>query len=317
MAFKHSSSFKRCATVCILVVSSLATVACSVTPNDEQSKDYSETTESADQSAPAYEPSLEGLLGRVDRINSNKLILLPHTPQLSAPLKAKLTAQIKAIKKAGANVGILMIDTETGQGLAYNAETQFYGASTIKGPYVVAINKFLADDVTEADETLMYNAIEASDNEAYIALRTNYGDDLFSFFADNANAPDIDREEYYPYLSTKELTALWAEMYDYFFLNPNDRAETTRDFFTSPYNSFIYQSLGDEYTTYTKPGWIDIDPIARNDAGIIETDDGTYLLAIMSTAFNEEEKLMDLTTTMDEIHQDLKEATSEVNAQKP
>lgn len=166
----------------------------------------------------------------------------------------------------------------------------------------------------------MYNAIDASDNEAYIALRTNYGDDLFSFFADNANAPDIDREEYYPYLSTKELTALWAEMYDYFFLNPNGRADTTRNFFTSPYNSFIYQSLGDEYTTYTKPGWIDIDPIARNDAGIIETDDGTYLLAIMSTAFNEEEKLMDLTATMDEIHQDLtasKKTTSEVNEQKP
>lgn len=112
MAFKHSRSFKRCATVCILVVSSLVTAACSVTPSDEQTEDYSETTESADQSVPAYEPSLEGLLGRVGRINSNKLVMLPHTPQLSAPLKAKLTAQIKAIKKAGANVGILMIDTE-------------------------------------------------------------------------------------------------------------------------------------------------------------------------------------------------------------
>ncbi|QJC21132.1 hypothetical protein [Arcanobacterium buesumense] len=47
------------------------------------------------------------------------------------------------------------------------------------------------------------------------------------------------------------------------------------------------------------------DYLAFNDAGIVESDDGTYVLAVMSTAFNDTETLVDLVTVLDKIHQEI------------
>ncbi|QRV02254.1 hypothetical protein JTE88_00380 [Arcanobacterium phocisimile] len=253
----------------------------------------------------SFDPSLESLISRVDSLEASNLNDLYQSDLLSEATADRLAHAIETIESTQSQVGFVMVDITTGTAISYNSEAEFYGASTIKGPYIVAISKFLPDSITGSDKALMRQAITVSDNDSYFSLRSNYGDELFAFFADTANAPDINREEYFPHLTPKQLTKLWVENFDYFFVYPNEQADDTREHFTSPYNSFIYEALKDTHPTYTKPGWIDLDLIARNDAGIVETENGHYLLTIMSTAYDQVEELMDLTKALDEIHQEL------------
>ncbi|QJC21133.1 hypothetical protein [Arcanobacterium buesumense] len=113
--------------------------------------------------------------------------MFPENISLSEPTLAELNAVLSNIEEKELSVGFVMIDIASGYGISYQPDAEFYGASTIKGPYVVAVNKFLPDEVNESDTALMHNAIDISDNDSYTGLRDRYGDDVFAIFADNVN----------------------------------------------------------------------------------------------------------------------------------
>lgn len=71
---------------------------------------------------------------------------------------------------SGTSVAFLMMDLTTGAGVSYNADSYFESASTIKGPYIAALNMYMPW-VLESWAGTMYETILNSTNETYAALR--------------------------------------------------------------------------------------------------------------------------------------------------
>lgn len=67
-----------------------------------------------------------------------------------------------------------MIDLTTGAGVAYNADWRHNSASTIKGPYVVALNKLWPWELANS-ESDMFTTLNVSSNFTYANLCNRYG----------------------------------------------------------------------------------------------------------------------------------------------
>ncbi|MCH9275702.1 class A beta-lactamase-related serine hydrolase [Bifidobacterium amazonense] len=69
-------------------------------------------------------------------------------------------------------------------------------------------------------------------------------------------------------------------------------------------NSTIHMALGGQYSVYTKAGWIngEGDYYALNDAGIVRSSSGDYVLAVMTSAADEYELVSGLVSMLDTIH---------------
>lgn len=215
-----------------------------------------------------------------------------------------LISAIDRILGGGKSVGFVMIDVITGQGISYNADSFFYSASSIKGPYVAAINKYCPGGVTGWAADIMYPTIGISSNEGYVALRDAFGSWPMAQLEYSVGDCAFPAARNYVDMTPRDLAKLWVSIYDYFYVNKNENSDWCSSLFTSPLNSFIHWALGNESTTYTKPGWISSGPgyIARNDAGIVDSPHGRYVLAVMSTAYGWDESLQNLVRAIDAVH---------------
>ncbi|MFD0704243.1 hypothetical protein ACFQY8_00530 [Alloscardovia venturai] len=77
------------------------------------------------------------------------------------------------------------------------------------------------------------------------------------------------------------------------------------NYYVNPTNSFIQQMLSPSgIGTYTKAGWIDDDQyfLAQNDAGIVKSRQGDYVIAVMSTAYERYDALSSLVSALDAAH---------------
>ena len=87
-----------------------------------------------------------------------------------------LYGAIRAFEQSGHGVGFMMIDLTTGAGVSYSPDRKFYSASTIKGPYVAAVNEqrpWLLSGYSNS----MWSTINYSDNNGYAHLRSSIGPD--------------------------------------------------------------------------------------------------------------------------------------------
>ena len=75
-------------------------------------------------------------------------------------------------RQSGYNLGFMMVDLKTGQGVASSSEQFFYSASTIKGPYVASINKYDPGSAW-AYSGIMQQTIGISSNSGYATLRNS------------------------------------------------------------------------------------------------------------------------------------------------
>ena len=218
-----------------------------------------------------------------------------------------LVSAIDSILYADKSVGFVMIDVVTGKGVSYNADWFFYSASSIKGPYVAAINKYYPGAVSNRVANTMHSTITVSSNEGYAALRNEFGSWPMAQFEYLVGDCAFSASRNYVDMTPRDLAKLWVGMYDYFYENRNENSDWCASLFTNPLNSFIHDALGGSYTTYTKPGWISYGPgyIARNDAGIVDFSLGRYVLAVMSTAYGMDSSLRNLVNAIDAVHAEM------------
>lgn len=224
---------------------------------------------------------------------------------LTSPQVKKVQSILQRFHENGSNVSFIVLDLNTGNVFSLNSEDSFYGASTIKGPYVAALNKFSPEMVDEYTESVMENTIQWSSNEDYENLHYLYGNGDMYDMTEYTDVSDsiIDEYNWYPYLTATELTKLWIGTYIYFFEDTNENSEWCQSLYTDSRESFIHSALGDNYTVYTKPGWYsDWEDVSRNDAGIVMADGHDYILTIMSDAFDSYDDLEDLAAALDETH---------------
>ena len=131
---------------------------------------------------------------------------------------------------------------------------------------------------------------------------------------------ELGRTKYW-WIPVADLAKMWVLGYDYLFGTDAMRAQPATnaeafynaaltdssrqwfaDYYTHTLNSFINQGVGG--TTYTKAGWNDINEyvLAQNDAGIVKSDTGDYVMAVMSTAYGRYDLLSDLAHSLASVH---------------
>ncbi|WP_062709132.1 serine hydrolase [Streptococcus halotolerans] len=105
----------------------------------------------------------------------------------------------------------------------------------------------------------------------------------------------------YPYITANELAKLW-ERNDRFF-QTTSVGKTMSTWFESPNLSPIHANLSAQYNTKSKAGWIGLPGYhAANDAGVVTTPKGRYVLAITSDADGKLSLLNSLVTTLNNIY---------------
>lgn len=203
------------------------------------------------------------------------------------------------------DVGFMLVDLDSGKSISYNADTEFYSASTIKGPYVVSVLNRSPDAAKSFWGTIQEILVNSS-NDDYNRLRNTYGKTPMELWCEAAGVDTEVADNYYPAITAEELCKLWIQNYEYFTTAEN--GETVAKWFQKPDKSPIHSVLGGKYTTQTKAGWIEGTTDyyqAASDAGIVYADSGTYAVAIVSNGRSNLTLLNTLIEALDAAHDEM------------
>ena len=224
---------------------------------------------------------------------------------ISPAASASLQNAINGFSARGWDVGLIMVDLNTGKGLAYNADWDCYSASSIKGPYVASLaaqNPALLGGNTAS---VMERTITVSDNNAYASLRSSFGAAPIQNWCRQVGVDANKLSDWYVNYSARDLGLLWTRNYEYFFGSAAYH-EQLRSWYRSPLNSPIANTVGRHYESYSKPGWhFTMGRNSTNDAGIVFAPNGCYLLAVMTNAPAQFGSVHSLVWALDTIHNEM------------
>ena len=220
----------------------------------------------------------------------------------------QLTQAIGAFEDKGYSVSFVLHNLSAGQEVSYDAERDYYPASSIKGPYVTSLYQMQVepgavplDDVSElAAATIVY-----SDNDAYRELREQYGSEAFVQWlrdAGVAERPFVTFEDFamanYPRICTRQLAQMWMHVNAY--LNSGtDPARQLRELLSDREVAPIRDAIASTGTpSVGKAGWMDETDEetgampSATEAGVVYTRQGNLLIALMSDAPAEFEDIL-------------------------
>jgi len=218
----------------------------------------------------------------------------------------ELQIAVDVIESQGYDVGFIMVDITTGKCISYNVDEVFYSASAIKGPYVASLAAYLPSYV-EMWQFEMEYAVRYSSNDDYDWLREVFGTEPLYRWCSYVDVQTNRIEEFYPFLTTRELAKLWFQNYQY-FTGDDPNSALIQSFFDSSFNSVIYECLGSSYSVNSKAGWINDDEdwlYAANDAGIVWANGRPYLVVIMSDYPEDVWVLESLVWAIDGVHNEM------------
>ncbi len=145
-----------------------------------------------------------------------------YVPKLSDEEQAAIKKAIEPLSANDQMVGFCMIDLETGSGLAYNIDEKVYGASSIKGPFLIYLCQELLEsgNLSTSDiENQAKDMITWSDNNSYYTLWYAYsdygGNNLANWFKNMGVSTDL-ASVVFPDYSVRESLRLWMNTYLYF-----------------------------------------------------------------------------------------------------
>lgn len=205
----------------------------------------------------------------------------------------------------GYSLGYLMIDLATGKGVARDLDTQYYSASTVKGPYVTSLYKYAFGDnasKAQAYQSHLENAIRYSDNDEYLWLRSSFGTWPIRQLLSDAGVSSSKAYLNYVWYSPRELAKIWVEMYEYF--ENGSAGQQCSSLYSSSAHSAIYNQLGGRYPVRSKPGWYPTEYpyTSTNDAGIVYAGDRPYLLVVLSNAPERFDMLQRVVAALENVH---------------
>lgn len=250
---------------------------------------------------------------------------------------------VAAFGEAGYEVGFVVYDLQTQRGMGYNADGGFFSASTVKAPFVAyvvqdevgegsaSLDEELFEDVvvdgtgimasddvdTYRLEEVLTNAIEHSDNTGYALLRERFDNGGFEAWCAAAGVDAAAWEgEWYPYCTPRDLAKLWLSIGSY-IADAGEYSAWCEALFLQTDSSFLRKALGGTGAVLSKPGyeidtpWLDTIS-ALNDAGVVLSGNGAYVVAIMSDVdyddeyFTDDEYLIvDLASALGDAHNTL------------
>ena len=224
---------------------------------------------------------------------------------LSASVRSQLQRAISQYEGNGKSVSFLMMDMTTGSGISYNIDRQYYSASTIKGPYVAAVNMY-SPWLLQSWSSTMYSTIDYSSNEAYAYLRHSIGDAALNKLIKETNATGFDARSDYVWYSSRDLAKLWVGMGDYLVSNRTNAGWCRSVFGNNSYITSRSALSWKNYPVYAKSGWVDGGITVHNEGCIVMDGNNPYLMVVMSTQSGSQPSYMSsLMSALDRTHGEL------------
>lgn len=259
----------------------------------------------------AMEMGVKELCQICDTAEGQEILELGDMPGLKAETRAAIEQVISEITDKQYEVSFLLLDLQTGQGYSKNPEEVYYGATSIQGPYVVALaekivdageasltdqldgvdevsddsSSTIEDDTVSAGNTLeevMTKTIADSDEEGYEILREKYGADFFGKWLNGGSVETSYAGKQWPSYDARTLTKMWVSIYEY-FQSGRGISDKVKGMFDHSEGSVITQALGSTYTVYAKPGEAGTSADqAWHDAALVMSGEHPYLMTIMT-----------------------------------
>lgn len=229
-------------------------------------------------------------------------------PKLASDETAAIKSAISAVEEYG-DVSLVLINLDTGCGIAYNPDAPVYGAGSFKAPYALYICETfvengafsipgisaLGDDDFYGEgsfvKSLIENAVVNSDNDSFATLRGMYDFQGFDEWITALGATDATYtdESWFPWYSARSSAKLWAEMLEY-WRGGSDTALWLQSLCAETNQSFLRDAtepLGAE--VLNKAGWCsgydyDLDFNSICDAGVVRIGNEFYLASVMTGA---------------------------------
>lgn len=206
-------------------------------------------------------------------------------PMIGNEEQRQITQAAKVIEEAG-KCGFVVLDLQTGAGIAYRAGACPYIASASKAPlafYVLEQADARGQELSEWELEEIAAAIEQSDNDAFESFGFGHMGAAYAEWLENYGVNFEAEYGLYLYASARSLAAIWNDTY-WYLQSGTGNARWLADRFANTNRSFIRNGLADKSARiWNKGGWIASDGMAStSDAGIIECDGRTYLLAIVT-----------------------------------
>lgn len=203
------------------------------------------------------------------------------------------------------NTGFYAIDIETQTSFGYNADRNFFSASTIKAGYALYCFKEIAKGNAEFTDlikytanhyiggsgstqhsiygtlftvkVLLYRMLYDSDNIAYYMLIDYFGLDGYNEMIQNLGCTNtITRANRWGQLTAHELGLVWQEIYH--FKDSCEEGEILWSYLTGNLYNEIKTAVSGYDTVAHKSGWNDD---SCHDAGIVMSD-SPYIVVVMS-----------------------------------
>ncbi|MGI6536280.1 MAG: RICIN domain-containing protein [Eggerthellaceae bacterium] len=216
--------------------------------------------------------------------NAKKIKMMNAGYSLSKSHLAGLKKAVNGIHRYGCNVSFVVVDMQTGEGFAYDADKVRPAASTVKCTYITAIHKYHPNSVSRYRSTV-HDVIWWSDNQAYLKMRGIYGSSPMAKQMKEAGVyGDFSSKNPWVSYSARTLGKLWTANYE-FLRSGKKQSSYLLGLFRHPDASTIRQLFDGKngMKTWTKSGWI-YGPATWNESGVVMDKNGhTYLVSVMTS----------------------------------
>ena len=241
---------------------------------------------------------------RTSTTDAGLTVTAPEAFLGSAELAA-VEDEIASLEEDGFTVSIVLLDLETRRGVTYNADAAMYPASSIKAAFCAWLYETKGGAGKLSSEVA--NAIINSDNEAYDKITDTYGYESFeSWYKDVSGfAFERPRVHYiYPHVTASSLASVWEEIYD-FGTSDEKGADELGSYLAQTAVSPIAEVLRGDVEVWSKAGWYPADEWdipASNDAGVVFSDTGAYVMVVMTNMSSNLGALEPLVSALDAAH---------------
>lgn len=230
-----------------------------------------------------------------------------EAPSLSSGHASAITSAVDVFTQYEWKSGYLLVDLETGRGVAGDLDERVFGASAIKGPFVHFLcekwldtgKASLEDEISVAGETMtlkeaIEDAIIKSGNDSYRTLFDLHSSGWRSWLSNLGIASEINSYQRNPYYTARESGVMWLEAYRYISAEGDAAGEHASWFASLIANtqvSFMRHAIGGgDVSVSNKAGWYatpedsEYDMDGFCEAGIVVEGGHPYLLTVMTDA---------------------------------
>ncbi len=201
---------------------------------------------------------------------------------ISGEMMAQIQNEIDRLVSAGAATSFLMLDLETGAGLAYDIDKPRYSASSIKA-HSMCGTCYYAPEAFEKSNYGIYSTLVNSSNDAYSEVIFAYDSSITDKWRARAHLNPMEWLGIYTNYSVREFAQLWTVNWDY-LTQEGEIQETLRKWMGDTRYSVFAAELGiwNGYTVVSKGGWEFGEYAVSCEGGYVVSPGGTYLLCVMS-----------------------------------